>query len=97
MRVLILTVSTSYSFFKASLICLLFALTSTMKTSVLFSSIFFIALSVFNGWLISLWCSSLGSWGIDFRGYFGAMERTRVLGLWKVVERRTLRAFCACT
>lgn len=47
--VLTFTQSTSYSFFSASLICLLFALISQMKTRVLFSSIFFIALSVFSG------------------------------------------------
>ena len=80
MSVLILTVSTSYNFFRASLICLLFAFTSTMKTKVLFSSIFFIALSVLRGWMITLWASSRGSWGIDLRGYFGDLERTRVFG-----------------
>ena len=53
--VLIFTQSTSYNFFNASLICLLFALTSQMNTSVLFSSIFFIALSVLRGLIITLW------------------------------------------
>ena len=48
-NVLIFTQSTSYSFFKASFICLLLALTSQMNTKVLFSSIFFIALSVLSG------------------------------------------------
>lgn len=57
-RVLILTVSTSYNFFNASLICCLLALVSTMKTRVLFSSIFFMALSVFRGWMRILWWSS---------------------------------------
>lgn len=60
-RVLILTQSTSYNFFNASLICLLFALTSTINTSVLFSSIFFIALSVFNGWITTLLASRRGT------------------------------------
>ena len=52
--VLIFTQSTSYNFFRASLICLLFALTSQINTSVLFSSIFFIALSVFRGLIMTL-------------------------------------------
>ena len=39
----------SYNFLTEALICGLLALTSTMKTSVLLSSIFFIADSVVNG------------------------------------------------
>lgn len=59
--VLIFTVSTSYNFFSASLICLLLLFTSHTNTSVLFSSIFFIALSVFNGFIMTLWWSRRGS------------------------------------
>jgi hypothetical protein len=47
--------------------------------------------------MITLWASSRGSWGIDFRGYFGDLERTRVFGRWNVVERRTFLAFLLCT
>lgn len=43
--------------------------------------------------MITLWASSRGSWGIDFRGYFGDRESMRVFGRWKVVERRTFLAF----
>jgi hypothetical protein len=43
-------------------------------------------------------CSSRrGAWGIDLRGYLGARDRTRVLGRWKVVERRTLVFLCEWT
>ena len=94
---LILTQSTSYSFFNASLICLLFALTSQMKTRVLFSSIFFIADSVLSGWMMILAASRRGCKGIDLRGYLGERESWRVFGRWKVVERRTLRTFCEWT
>lgn len=51
-NVLTLATSMSYSFFTACLIWCLFALTSTMKTRVLLSSIFFIADSVVKGNLI---------------------------------------------
>lgn len=95
--VLTLTVSTSYNFFNACLICLLFALTSTTKTSVLFSSIFFIALSVFNGCTMILCSSSLFSCGIDLRGYLGFRAKRRVLGWWKVVLRRILRTLVPLT
>jgi hypothetical protein len=49
MSVLTLAACTSYNFFTASLIWRLLDLISTMKTSVLCSSIFFIADSVFKG------------------------------------------------
>lgn len=90
--VFILTQSTSYNFLSASLICLLFALISTMNTKVLFSSIFFIALSVLRGWMITLWWSRRGTWGTDFRWYLGVRGSRRVLGRWKVVVCRILRA-----
>lgn len=47
--------------------------------------------------MITLWASSRGTWGIDFRGYFGDLDRTRVFGRWKVVDRRTFRAFLPWT
>ena len=95
--VLTLTHSTSYSFFNASLICRLFALTFTINTSVLFSSIFFIALSVFNGCTMIFSASRRGACGIDLRGYFGARESVSVFGRWKVVDVRILRTLCELT
>lgn len=96
-KVLILTHSTSYIFFNASLICLLFALTSTMNTSVLFSSIFFIALSVLSGCTMILEASRRGSDWMLLRGYLGERERVRVFGRWKEVDVRTLRDLCELT
>lgn len=64
---------------------------STRKTRVLFSSIFFIALSVFRGWMMILCSSRRGTWGMDLRRYLGERESWRVLGRWKLVEVRTLR------
>lgn len=52
MRVLTLEASISYNFFTEALICGLLALTSTINTSVLLSSIFFMADSVVKGCLI---------------------------------------------
>src|SRR3712207_3717864 len=72
MRVLILTVSTSYCFLRACLIWRLLALVSTMKTRVLFSSIFFIADSVLSGWMRILPASRRGCLGMETRGYLGA-------------------------
>ena len=69
MRVLILTVSMSYSFLRACLIWALLALTSTMKTRVFCSSIFFRAPSVLRGWTMTLCSSRRGAWGTDLRGY----------------------------
>ena len=51
-RVLTLEASISYNFFTEALICGLLALTSTINTSVLLSSIFFMADSVVKGCLI---------------------------------------------
>lgn len=90
---LILTVSMSYSFFSDALIWALLDLMSTMKTSVLFSSIFFMALSVLSGWMTILCSSRRGAWGMALRGYLGARASCRVLGRWKVVEVLILR-FC---
>ena len=84
-------VSTSYSFFIASLMFRLFALRSTMNTSVLWSSIFFMADSVLSGcWIVRNW-SMRGMCGTDFRGYRGFRGRRSVLGRWKETEVRTLR------
>jgi hypothetical protein len=95
--VLICTTSTSYNFFRASLIWRLLALTSTMKTRVLFSSIFFMALSVLSGWMMTLEASRRGWCGIDLRGYLGARDRVRVLGRWKEVDVRTFLTLCELT
>ena len=86
MRVLTLAAWTSYSFLTASLICRLFARMSVMKTSVLCSSIFFMADSVFSGDTIVRNWSIRGAWGIDLRGYLGLRGRRRVLGRWKETE-----------
>jgi len=67
-----------------------------MKTSVLCSSIFFIADSVFSGETIVLNWSIRGTCGIDLRGYLGTRARRRVFGRRKETECRTLRATCAC-
>lgn len=91
-RVLTLAASTSYSFLTASLICLLLLFKSTMKTKVLLSSIFFMALSVFNGcWMTRNW-SIRGKWGMDFRAYLGFRRSLRVLGRWNEVVVRTFRS-----
>jgi hypothetical protein len=102
-RVLILTQLTSYCFLSAAAIWRLLALTSTMKTSVLFSSIyaglaygcmtsivcrtFFMADSVLSGWMRTVEASMRGAWGTDLRGYLGARDSSRVLGLWHVSRR----------
>lgn len=44
---------------------------------------------------MTLFESRRGWWGTDLRGYLGERESWRVLGRWKVVEVRTLRALCA--
>ena len=90
-KVLIFKASTSYNFLTASLICLLLLFKSTMNTNVLFSSIFFMAVSVFKGcWMVLNW-SILGKWLTDLRGYRGDRARARVLGRWNETEVRTLR------
>lgn len=94
---LTLTQSTSYSFLSAFLIWRLLARTSTMKTSVLFSSIFFMADSVLSGLMSTVCSSRRGSCGTLLRGYLGFRLRRRVLGRWKVVLRRILRTLCELT
>jgi|EP00953_Heterococcus_sp_UTEX-ZZ885_P018537 hypothetical protein len=54
---------------------------STMKTSVLLSSIFFMADSVVKGYLITLYLSSFVKLGTALRTYFGVRASLRVLGL----------------
>ena len=61
-----------------------------MNTSVLLSSIFFMALSVVSGCLMMLYWSSLGRLGMLLRGYLGRRMRLRVLGRWKWTVVRTL-------
>ena len=68
-----------YNLETASLICLLLAVTSTIKTRVLLSSIFFIADSVVNGNLIVLKASNLGApFGV---GALGFLANFKVCGL----------------
>lgn len=88
-NVLIFSASTSYSFLMAALICLLLAARFTIKTSVLISSIFFMADSVLRGKRIVLKASIRGAWGIDFLGYLGLRANCNVLGRWKLTEVRT--------
>src|SRR5260370_38510815 len=90
-RVLILAACTSYNFFTASLICLLFARISQMKTRVLCSSIFFIADSVLRGDIMARYGSIRAPWGMDFRGYLGLRGRRRVRGRRKETGVRTCR------
>lgn len=58
-NVFILATSTWYNFLTAALICGLLALKSVTNTNVLWSSIFFIADSVVNGYLIMAKWSNL--------------------------------------
>lgn len=51
---------TSYIDLTAALICFLLALISTINTRVLLSSIFLIAFSLANGYLIALYLSECG-------------------------------------
>merc|ERR1719321_582481 len=67
------------------------ALMSTINTSVLFSSIFFIADSVVNGCLMIEYLSSLAILATDLRGALGLRAVVRVLGRKKWTLVRTLR------
>ena len=84
-KVLTFDVLISYMRRTASVICLLLARVSTMKTSVLLSSIFFIADSVVRGYLRIWYWSSLFSLGTDRREYLGLRCSLRVLGRWNLV------------
>lgn len=88
---------TSHNFLTASLICRLFARTSVRNTSVLCSSIFFIADSVFSGETIVRYASIRGACVILFRGYRGERGSRSVFGRRNVTEYRTLRERCPCT
>merc|ERR1719409_2649443 len=89
MSVLILEVCTSYMECTASLICRLLARTSTRNTSVLISSIFFIADSVVTGQTMIRCLSNETGWTTDLRGYFGSRGLIRVFGRKKCTFRRT--------
>lgn len=94
-RVLTFLVCMSYIFLTAALIFFLSARMSTMKTRVLLSSIFFIALSVVNGYL-SIWkWSSLHLPGALMRGYLGFLGLDKVFGLWNVTDVRIFLIFFA--
>merc|ERR1719389_927825 len=86
---------TSYICATASLIWLLFALTSTMKTRVLSSSIFFIADSVVRGYLIMRNLSMTCRFATDLRGYIGLRACFNVFGRKKWTFLRTLVCFFA--
>jgi hypothetical protein len=45
------------------------------------SRTFFMADSVLSGWIRTLEASMRGAWGTDLRGYLGARDSSRVLGL----------------
>ena len=68
MSVLTLAASMSYRRLTASLICGLLERLATMKTSVLLSSIFFMADSVVSGCWMMEWWSILDTRGADLRG-----------------------------
>ena len=72
----------SYIPLTADLIFALVARTSTMNTSVLLSSIFFIADSVVSGNLRIWYESSLLTRGTERREYFGLRSRRSVFGRW---------------
>ena len=73
----------------ASLICRLFAATSTINTKVLLSSIFFIALSVVKGYLMTRYLSIFARAGAAFNAYLGAFGGWKLLGRshWTFVRR----------
>merc|ERR1719383_671779 len=74
------------------ILCLL-ARTSVMKTSVLISSIFFIADSVVSGYLMVRYLSNLTSFGTDLFGALGLRGVMRVFGRKKCTFVRTFLAF----
>lgn len=81
-----------YSLLTACLIWFLLLVISTMKTKVLLSSIFFMADSVVNGNLITLYESFFGAPAATF-ATFGFLASLRVFGLKKCVFVWTLVAF----
>ena len=83
MRVLTLATSMSYNCLTACLICGLLARTFTMNTSVLLSSIFFIADSVVRGFLIIEYLSSFTVTIVftDFLAYWNTNKHIMLLVL----------------
>merc|ERR1719517_374570 len=92
MRVFTFAHFTSYIWRTASLIFSFVALMSTKKTSVLISSIFFMADSVVTGHWMILYLSINGRLSTDLRGYFGSRFLIRVFGLKKCMFVRTFFA-----
>merc|ERR1719444_732959 len=86
---------TSYIWRTASLMFSLVALMSTKKTSVLISSIFFMADSVVTGHWMILYLSLRSRLSTDRRGYFGSRFLIRVFGRKKCTLVRTFRCFLA--
>merc|ERR1719436_2210022 len=97
MRVFTLAHCTSYIARTASLIFSLVALMSTRKTSVLISSIFFIADSVVTGHWMTRYLSILSRRSTDLRGYFGSRFLMRVLGRKKWTLVRFFEVFLVTT
>ena len=95
-KVLTFAISMSYNFFTASFICGLLALISTIKTSVLLSSIFFIADSVVRGCLTMANWSSLFILGADLFGNIGFLASLSVFGRWKCTDVRIFFFCLAC-
>merc|ERR1719336_2233778 len=86
---------TSYMAWTASLMLILLDFTSTMKTKVLISSIFFIALSVVTGYWMMRYLSILQRPSTDFLGYFGSRFCFNVFGRKKCTLVLTFRCFRA--
>merc|ERR1711965_452896 len=80
MSVFTLLQEISYMALTASLICRLFAATSTINTKGLLSSIFFIALSVVKGYLMTRYLSIFARAGAAFNAYLGAFGGWKLLG-----------------
>ena len=81
MRVLTFSHWISYMALTASLMLRLLAVVATMKTSVLLSSIFFMADSVVSGNLMMAYLSCFASPVPDERAYFGLRSEVAVFGL----------------
>ena len=86
---LTLATSISYSLFTACFIFGLLALISVINTSVLLSSIFFIAASVVSGCFIIAYWSNFVFLGADLLGYFGFLFFLNVFGRLNITEVRT--------
>ena len=88
-RVFTLATSISYSLLTACFILGLLALISAINTSVLLSSIFFIAASVVSGCFMIAYWSNLFFLGADLLGYFGFLFFLNVFGRLNTTEVRT--------